>query len=134
MGNSFPSVSMRQNSTSLITRLAEMRWLRVAGWLLIGHGQPPRRRGSLAAATLVCVLAAGWMIGGKWLPATGSVLAGSHGAVSLNLAVNRVFCGKPAHLSYRIYVAELISKNPALRTRPLRQVAADAAGSLEQDL
>ena len=81
--------------------------------------------------TLCGVLAAGWMIAGRWLPMTGPVHAAGHPGVSLTLAINRAFCGRPSHVA-GFLPSSIIAGKPALADQPLRQVAADAAGSLAQ--
>ena len=52
--------------------------------------------------------------------------------MSLSIAINRAFCGRPSHLSIKFYLPSIIVEKPALADQPLRQVAADAAGSLAQ--
>ena len=86
------------------------------------------------AASLVAVVCAGVgalaQLGRLGPPA---LTAGEkHRNWSIEIAVNRVFCGAPSRLSTSVDLAERLENRSELLDIPLRDVIRDAAGSLQR--
>lgn len=94
----------------------------------------PGRQASWRAATIAVVL--GWTLIGVARPdliALGDIdFTQDHGLLSLDIAINRAFCDSPSKISTLIRVPYEARDQAALRTRPVKAILLEKAGTIDR--